>query len=371
MASQTVHCYFKNLTDKTLTLDHEKTDSGTYTPLWRPPHTIAPGAVGEWRTESDGLFGFGDTEGHAIYSISSDDGTEFIDIYWDNPMVGINKSSIHITEDFTGKTSKVFEGAHQIDGEPPPNWVKMRDGDVEAWIDGILFPVYIISNWSSSNDANANFAIRRKAEVSSPLLGPPESGPISSKVNTTQQPAQWEGRWMSNAVCVTLASLGGKNMSASITDTTINPPIQFQETFQLGHPGFLFDTFAIAVQQEFNSISNIAASAAIRVASKICQAEHTIENNVQERIHKEIYAEVDQKNEKISPEKLTRTANAISTLNKLSRSSVMLSNGVCLTLYDEFQGGNKVDGYLLYERILPVLGFKQASEKLRFVTMLH
>ncbi|MBA3756445.1 MAG: hypothetical protein H0X02_09560 [Nitrosomonas sp.] len=58
----------------------------------------------------------------------------------------------------------MFEGAKQIGSNMPPNLEKMLDGDVEAWIDAVLFPPYIVANASSANDAIATFAIRRKVE---------------------------------------------------------------------------------------------------------------------------------------------------------------------------------------------------------------
>lgn len=105
---------------------------------------------------------------------------EFIDLWWDNPFVGGNKSSIGIVQDFTGNPSQVFEGTKHMDGSPPWNLEKMAAGDVEAWIDAMLFPPYAVVN-----DANAVFAIRRKAQVSSPLFEAKGSGHRSSQINSS------------------------------------------------------------------------------------------------------------------------------------------------------------------------------------------
>jgi hypothetical protein len=83
----------------------------------------------------------------------------------------------------------------------------MGEGDVEAWIDAVLFPPYIIANEPIANDANAVFAVRRKPQVSSPLFGPQGSGPRSSRINTSHKAAEWEALWASNSVSITIFNL--------------------------------------------------------------------------------------------------------------------------------------------------------------------
>jgi len=374
MAVRTVHCYFKNLTDQTLVLDsHDIPIWGIYTDPWYLPQTIAPGEVGEWRTESDGGLLPQGTEAKATYRIATlEEGTVFIDLWWDNPLIGGNKSYIHTRKDFTGDSSQIFEGANQIDGSPPPNWLKMKDGDVEAWIDAVLFPPYIFANAPIANDANAVFAIRRKAKVSSPLFGPKGSGPYSSQINTSHNTAEWEGMWASNAASVTIVSLGDGSMSASITDTTVNPTLQFQETFRLGQIGWALNALALGVHQDIHTIGRTAASTIIGATSKAIQSENpeghehmtaAIFDAVQADLGKDKFEEL--------KAQLVRTSNAAAAVAKLPHSTVLLSHGVCLTLYDDFEAGQKVGGHILYERIMWGVGVTLASERLSFYPMLH
>jgi hypothetical protein len=275
-------------------------------------------------------------------------------------------------QEFSGNPSEVFEGAHQIDGGPPPNWDKMKEGDVEAWIDAVLFPPYIVANATAANDANAVFAIRRKAQVSSPLFGPNGSGPRSFQINTSHKAVEWEGVWSSNAVSVTIVSVGGGNMSASVLDTTADPTLQLQETFRLGQPGWAISAFALGIQQELRTIGNTAASAVIRATAKTVQPQLADDHErVAAAIHKVAQAELNEKKVKISGAKLVRATKAAAAVAKLPRSAVMLSHGIGLTLYDEFEEGHKVGSHMLYERLIPVLGIRLASERLSFYPILH
>lgn len=370
MAARTVHCYFKNLTDQTLVRESENLDHGIYTDPWFPPQTIQPGAVGEWRSESDGFMT--GTEGRAQYSIASNVGTEFIDLWWDNPFIGGNKSSISIVQDFTGNPSQVYEGANHIDGSPPPNLVKMADGDVEAWIDAVLFPPYIVANAPIANDANAVFAIRRRAQVSNPLFGPKGSGPRSSQINTSHKTTEWEGLWASNAVSVTIVSLGGGSMSASITDTTANPTFQLQEMFRLGQIGWVLNTLALGVHKEIHTIGRTEASAIIRAVTKTIQFQHVDDyERVTAAIRRVVQTDLSEHKFKIPEPQLDRATKAAAAVAKLPRSTVLLSHGICLTRYDDFEAGQKVGSHMLYERIISGLGIKLASERLSFYPMLH
>lgn len=378
MAARTVHCYFKNLTDQTISLVNFGIDYGIYTDPWLPPQTIPPGGVGEWRTESD-LFPFaGGVEGKATYKIASGTGpnmgTEHIVLWWDNPISGGNQSRISITKEF-GEPSEVFEGANRIDGSPPPNLAKMADGDVEAWIDAVLVgPPYIFANASSANDANAVFAIRRKGQGSSPLFGPQGTGTQSSKINTSQKVGEWEGFWSSNAVSVTITSLGGGSMSASILDTTDNPPIHLQETFTLGQISWAFNAYSLAVQDEFMNSGPAATSAIIRASTRVIRPFQEAKHEYPDAgIHKIFREALDEEGFTIPETRLVRVSKAASAITKLSRSTVMLSHGICLTLYDDFEDGQRVDNHMLYERIVlgSITSKPLASERLRFYPILR
>lgn len=368
MAARTVHCFLNNLTDETLTLDNENLEWGEYTEPWFVPGTIAPKSVGQWRTESDGFMT--GTEGRARFSISSGEGTEFIDVWWDNPFIGGNKSSIGIVEDFTGKPSKVFEGANKIDGSPPPNLVKMEQGDVEAWIDAILFPPYIIANAPVANDANAVFAIRPKAQQeSTPLFGPQGTTHRSSRVNTSRNPEEWEGLWTSAATSVSLTSLVQRKMSATVTDTTATPSLQFKEAFTLGAPNWALSAFALEVHKEFARVEPAIVPAIIKATDTVSRLYNPEEPGHLASIQEDVFTELSNSKFKVSSDKLKKFSKAAITVAKLPHSTVMLSNGVGLTLYDVLEGGQVVDRQLLYER--STYGIVLAREWLDFVIPLH
>ncbi len=99
MAARTVNCYFKNLTDQSLERESDELDWGIYTDPWYPPQTIAPGAVGEWRSESDGGLIPQGTEGRARYRIASTEArTEFIDLWWNitPTLAEMNRTSVSL-----------------------------------------------------------------------------------------------------------------------------------------------------------------------------------------------------------------------------------------------------------------------------------
>jgi hypothetical protein len=377
MAERTVRCEFLNLTNQSLVREsgeREKLAHGKYTDPWFPPQNIAPGAVGKWRTESNGFMT--GTEGRARYRIGSDT----VNLWWNHPFIGGKDCSITIVQDFSGADSTVFEGAHNIDAYGLPMVEDMRDGEVQAWVGFFLFPPLIFVNGNTSGDATAKFAIRRKAQVSSPLFGPRGSGPRSWRINTSQKPEQWEGLWTGNDISVTVAHLGGENMSANITDTTAQPTLQLQEMFSLGHSGWAFNAFALAVQRDLGFAvqrgigtgEREMASTLIRAAVNTVQAQlPTEQDRVAMVFRNAIQADASKHRLEIPEQIVERLANAVASVAKIRRSTVMLSQGVCLTLYDDFEAGQKVGGHMLYERILLGSGTVLASERLSFYPMLH
>lgn len=367
MAARTVRCLFKNMTDETLERESEHLDWGIYTDPWSPPATIAPGAVAEWRSESDGGLLPQGTEGRARYRIAAGEATEFIDLWWDNPYIGRNQSAINIVQDFSSAPSKVFEGAHQIGANVPPNLAKMADGDVEAWVDAVLFVPYIFANASSANDANAVFAVRRKAQVSSPLFGPKAAGAVSSKLNTSTKPAEWDGLWANGAVSVTIANANGGGLTASITDTSVNPPLQLQENFRLGQFGWALNTLALSVHGQAHAIGAAAAAAIVGAAGNSAGTQSAEAHyRVSATIRAALDAHADGRNAKLSERQLDQATKAAVAASKLPKSAVLLSHGIALMLYDDFQDGHKIGGHLLYQRIMPGTGLTLASEELAY-----
>ena len=370
MAARSVHIFFKNLTDETLVRVDEGLDWGIYTEPWFPPQTIAPGEVGEWQTESDG-FAQG-TEGHAKYRLSNGNLTEFVEVKWDNPFIGANRSSISIKEDFSGEDSKVFEGANTINGDPPPNWVKMKEGDVEAWIDAILFPPYIFANASSANDANATFAIRRKSVVSSPLFEAPSDAPKSSRVNTALKSEEWAGLWGGDGVSVTLTALGGRNMSAHILDVTGEGELQLQENFTLGGHSWTTTALVVGVRNELRAATPGVVTAITQAAARsIAGVRDVGRGDTASTVRSAVRDTLEVHGARLSEGKLATISRTAASLAAIPRSTAMLSHGIGLTLYDNFTGSHKSGSTLLYERVGLVLGQRIVSRWLSFYPMLH
>ena len=290
---------------------------------------------------------------------------------WDNPFIGANKSSISVKEDFSGEDSKVFEGAHTIDGEPPPNWVKMKEGDVEAWMDAILFPPYIFTNASSANDANATFAIRRK-RVSSPLFEVPPDGPKSSRVNTALKSEEWAGLWGGDGVSVTLTALGGRKMSAHILDVTGEGELQLQEDFTLGGHSWTTTALVVGVQSQLRAASPGVVTAITQAAARsIAGARVGGRGDTASTVRSAVRDALEVHGARLSEGKLDTISRSAASLVAIPRSTVMLSHGIGLTLYDSFTGDHKSGGTLLYERVGLILGPRIVSRWLSFYPMLH
>jgi len=373
MAARSVHVYFKNLTDETLVLEGERLNHGIYTDPWHPPKIIAPGAIGQWQSESDGWFR--GTAGWASYRIPTGDRFEFAQLDFGNPYIGGNESNISIVEDFSGQKSKLFEGANTINGDPPPNWVKMTEGDVEAWIDAVLFPPYIFANASSADDANATFAIRRKPVVSSPLLGPQSDAPRSSQVNTALKAAEWSGLWGGDGVSATLTSLVGHNMNAQILDTTVDPELHVQENFTLGGHAWTMNSLVVGIQNEFGTARNANNGAVLAITSAAAQSISMLREKVPadavSTVQTAVGAALEARGARISESKLLSISKTTVALATIPRTSVILSHGISLTLYDDFQDGHKTGSRLLYERTSTARGKRLASHWLSFHPILH
>ncbi len=95
MAARSYLIQLTNLTGLTLQLDTEKTEliHGEWTVP--PPDTFGSPLTGNFGSESDGFMT--GTEGQATYTSSSGD---FV-IYWDNPYVGSDETSVQTPPGFT------------------------------------------------------------------------------------------------------------------------------------------------------------------------------------------------------------------------------------------------------------------------------
>lgn len=97
MAARSYWIQVTNYTGDALQLDREKTElvHGTWSDGGTPPSTIANAGSGSFGSESDGFMT--GTEGRATYSNSTG---EYV-IYWDNPYVGADETSVQTPPDFT------------------------------------------------------------------------------------------------------------------------------------------------------------------------------------------------------------------------------------------------------------------------------
>jgi hypothetical protein len=380
MAARSVQCQLSNQTDAPFTYVSDHHNHGDFTDPWYPPAVIAPGEIGEWRTESGGFMT--GTEGHVRYStvVRDADGghVEFIEAHWDNPFIGGNNSDISVVEDFTGKPSKTLKHASYIQGEPPPNLVKMLEGDVEAWIDGVLFPLYIFANAPIYNDAKAFYGVRSGG--SPEFLGnfpAPETGKKSIKLNTRAKPAEWAGRWASRDVSVTLvsvtetvkAAIGSKPMTAYITDRSMNPPLQFQQDFALGGMTWVADHMLVnAIGTQFaggsEPVAHALRASTNAVVANLYNAKG--ETPTKDQFQKTAMSVASEAGINLSTSRLDKAAKAITAFVEHSRGKIALMNSVYLSLYDEFTGGKATGSLMKYERH-GVLGSVDYSANLDYI----
>jgi hypothetical protein len=327
---------------------------GAYTGSWHPPKVIKGGSKAEWRSESDGL-GQG-TEGYLTYSIGVPDQanghTEFVAIHWDNPFVGGNSCNLSVTVEFSGATSTDIQEAHTITSNVPPNLEEMADGDVEAWIDAVLFPPFIFANANTAgNDAIALFAIRSAPSQPQNQFNFPPAGTRSQRENVSLDPAQWAGVWVGQGVYVTIIHDGGVRMTAQVTDSSISPQLQFSEDFLLGKMHWaathgIAGMLATQIKTSDGSRpANLVASVAARVLGNATSKATAGEHFTQLLYKEAAAAKLDFESSKVS-----KYAATVGQFAKQSNATVMLTNGVFLTLYDVFEGGSLRARVLNYER---------------------
>ena len=378
MAVRSVRCLFSNQTSSSLSYVSDHHDSGKFTDPWYPPTTIAAGGMAEWRSESDGFMR--GTVGSVRYSTGVIDGssvhTEFLDVQWDNPFIGANSADLSATTDFTNKPSTVLKVAWFIEsnGETPPNWAKATGGDVEAWVDGILFPPYFLANWNTSsyNDANAFFAVQEgKLPQFIGDFGGPPTGTKSFKMNTSLKPAEWSGHWSAATVSITLVSKGGKAMTAFVTDNSTNPPLQFQQDFSLGAPTWVADHVVASVIQSRSAGSDALAGVLRAAANTTATALHERAGVAASELFSESALSLAKVHDvAVSKSSLDSISKSLGAYIKSSKYTVALMHGIYLTLYDEFAGSQKTGGFLRYERH-GALGIVQYTVDLRYIIDLH
>jgi hypothetical protein len=311
--------------------------------------------------------------GTARYSISvlDDSGAhmEYIDIDWDNPYFGFNSANASATNDFSGTPSTDLKVSHFIQSGSVPNAAKVGDLDFEAWLDTLLFPPYILANAVSYNDANAFYGVRYQ-----PLPVPQFADGVDAvdpttlprKLNKDAIPAQWQGDWQGGGVYVTLMSVGGEDMFASVTDRTANPMIQFTDKFTLGEISWVGKHLIhAAITRDLGT--NSPVSKVFRLASAAAldsvESPHKVFNKTATKLAKKTSVRLDATS-------LSKAGASIAAFAGVSRSTAYLINDISLTLYDVFSGGAK-QGQLLNYRRCDGDGKTLADVLLVFIPILH
>jgi hypothetical protein len=368
MPARTARCLFFNKTDFEMTLDSsDDLDWGVYTGSWHPPKVISGQSRAEWRSESDGAAQ--GTEGYLTYRIGVPDQgnghTEFVKIHWDNPYIGVNSCDQSVILDFSGDNSTDIQEAHTITSNVPPNLEEMADGDVEAWIDAVLFPPFIFANANTAgNDAIALFEIRQPPQPPQNQFDFPQPGTRTQHENVNLDPAQWAGVWVGQGVYVTIVHAGGVRMTAQVTDSTTNPQLQFSEDFILGtlHWAATHSVADLLSSQVEASVGRGPARLVAAVAARALgdANSHTAAG---ERFTQMLYKEAATANLDLDGDNVIKYASAVSHFAKQSKSTVMLSNRIFLTLYDVFEGRTLRTRTLHYERHGPA-GMVLSSEML-------
>ena len=129
MSAREVHVTFYNCTDSILTLTSTDKKGGEW--VDNPPDTIYPGQTVYWRTDSDGFMT--GTEAYAYYQTT--DGVS-IEVYWDNPYGGTDKSAIYFNGNEASDDYTYYGGYQTQRGNVEyitftacqyrPNWMDQR-----------------------------------------------------------------------------------------------------------------------------------------------------------------------------------------------------------------------------------------------------
>lgn len=380
MAARSVRCLVSNQTDFPMARVSSDHSSGEFTDPWYPPGTIQPRQVTEWRSESNGFMT--GAIGSAKYSIQVSDGSgehlEHIDIAWGNPFIGLNSASIAITNDFSGTASADLKGASFIESAGvPKNVQKVAGLDVEAWLDTLLFPPYIVSNATTGiHDTTAYYGINFEHSPqfvagfgsSSP---PPDTKSLPRTLNKNAKPTEWQGRWEGSNIYVDIWNLSKARMSAYVTDRTANPAIQFTQEFSLGKLTWVAEHLLSAAIDSPLSGGSAPISEVFRRATRTVKegSDAYVSKNIAETFSGKASELAGKSGTILGAARLRNASQAVATLLENARASVHLMSGVSLTLYDVFSGGSKLE--LLYYQRTDQSGTILASALLEFVPELN
>jgi hypothetical protein len=295
--------------------------------------------------------------GSAKYSIGVFDGsgthTEFVDIAWDNPYIGANSASISVTNDFSGTPSTDLDSASFIQSGSLPNAQKVAGLDVEAWLDTLLFPPYIIANAVSYNDTNAFYGIsfQQPPQFQGDFPGPPDLKNQPRKLNVNANPADWRGQWKDDNIYVTIWDSGNGRMTVYVTDRTSNPLLEFSQDVVLGVFGWVAEhTLGAAIDSPLSG-GSAAVSQVLRAAThEALKANSHAFKDVAEVFNRTAVNVAQKSGIKIGPARLRNATNAVATVIANARATILLVYGVSLTLYDVFSGNAKIGELISYQR---------------------
>lgn len=375
MAARTVRCIFNNRTSETITKTTENVNWGIITDPWAIPSSIGPGQTAEWRTESDGFMT--GTEGFAHFIVSDGTAQNNLVAHWDNPFFGPNNCSMDVTMDFTGAPSTSFVWKCGILTAYYPNLVKMLEGDIEAWIDGILFPPYIITNGNfAADDTTAFFVLDmpNSGSVSSPLFTAPTTKALTEKPNSERNTSQWVGTWVTDGIAVTITDLGGGLLNAHITEVNASPGtnLDFSEDFRFWSLSMsMVHAMGLGAGKALG-IDPTMAMAAVKHSSLLLGDDRKSKapQGASAAFSRSIATALSSKLNRVSKTELDKVSKGIGLAIESSKFTVSLGNGVYLQLYDQFDDKNKVGSIMHYER--HVLGNAIVRKaRLEFVIPLH
>jgi hypothetical protein len=167
-------------------------------------------------------------------------------------------------------------------------------------------------------------------------------------------------------------NIGGRQMSAHILDTTGITELQLQENFTLGGNRWTTTALLAGVQSQFSARKQDATMATVTAAARsISGVRETGRGDSVSTVQKAVREALGAQGATLSEGKLATISKSVAGLAAIPRSTVMLSHGIGLTLYDNFTGGHKSGMTLLYERVSILGGQRLVSRWLTFIPMLH
>ena len=160
-------------------------------------------------------------------------------------------------------------------------------------------------------------------------------------------------------------------MTAYITDRSANPVLQFEQNFELGALSWVGDHLLIDAVTLQAAGSEPMAKALRASTSAVLSSLHVQrEESPQDLFRQTALETASAAGVQLNTHRLERATKAITSYVSQTRGTVTLSNGVYLSMYDTFVGGQKTGGFLQYERHAPP-GYVAYSAELNYIIDLH